>query len=36
MTKKLTQSMEDYLEAISELIAVNGHATPKRSRKNFM
>lgn len=29
MTKKLTQSMEDYLEAISELIAVNGHAHTK-------
>ncbi len=29
MSRKLTESMEDYLEAIAELIALNGHAHTK-------
>ncbi len=29
MARKLTESMEDYLEAIAELIALNGHAHTK-------
>ena len=29
MSRQMTSSLEDYLEAIAELIAVNGHAHTK-------